>query len=165
MNLIIVSLFLLPLIRGDSYNGYPNDRGYFGSFCFDGLAVALHSFAHSTSPASCLQRCINYCGDCDSTGSVAGQLAGAFYGACAMPAALLSAALRWDGGENLLRAVMLSTAFRTTLHEMLRLGHSQESEGQRDKIEKEEREAVVAAAAVMVAAAATTTSEGLLPSL
>jgi hypothetical protein len=82
-----------------------------------------------------------------------------------MPAALLSAALRWDGGENLLRAVMLSTAFRTTLHEMLRLGHSQESEGQRDKIEKEEREAVVAAAAVMVAAAATTTSEGLLPSL
>ena len=100
--------------RGDIYNGYPNNSGYFGSFCLDGVAVALHSFAHTLSPVACLQACINHRGDCDSTTAVAGQLAGAYYGAHCLPAPLLNAALRWDDGDHLLRAVMLTTAFRTT---------------------------------------------------
>jgi hypothetical protein len=41
------------LNRGEAYNGYPNSPGYFGSYCMDGLAVALHSFAHSHSFVGC----------------------------------------------------------------------------------------------------------------
>lgn len=41
--------------RGDSYNGYPNSASYFGSYCLDGLAIALHSFKFGSSLESSLK--------------------------------------------------------------------------------------------------------------
>jgi hypothetical protein len=98
--------------RGDSYNGYPNSDGYFGSFCLDGLAVALNAFAHSSSFPDCITKCINYRGDADSTGSIAGQLAGAFYVFDGIPAFLINPTLQWDDSENLIRSLMLTSWYR-----------------------------------------------------
>ena len=64
-----------------AYNGYPVWREYFGSFCLDGLAVALHCVYHSASYDSAVVRCVNFLGDADSTAAICGQIAGAFYGA------------------------------------------------------------------------------------
>lgn len=66
--------------RGTSYNGYPNSAGYFGSYCLDGLAMGLHSFYHSTSIGTSIECAANMLGDADSTASIAGQMAGAYYG-------------------------------------------------------------------------------------
>jgi ADP-ribosyl-[dinitrogen reductase] hydrolase len=72
--------------RGRRYNGYPVSPGYFGSYCMDGLAMALWAFRGSASFADCIIRVVNLLGDCDTTGAIAGQLAGAFYGYRAIPA-------------------------------------------------------------------------------
>mmetsp|Transcript_12804 Transcript_12804/g.19206 ORF Transcript_12804/g.19206 Transcript_12804/m.19206 type:complete len:426 (+) Transcript_12804:26-1303(+) len=93
--------------RGRSYNGYPNTPGYFGSFCMDALAMALHSFYHTTSFDAAIERCINFRGDADSTGSVTGQLAGAFYGASGIPRFLKEQLYVWDRGDTALRALLL----------------------------------------------------------
>lgn len=66
--------------RGNTYNGYPVSPGYFGAFSLDGLAIALWSIYHTTSFGEALEKCINVRGDADSTGAIAGQLAGAIYG-------------------------------------------------------------------------------------
>jgi len=66
--------------RGSHYNGYPNTQGYFGSYCMDGLAMGLHSLYNSTSFGDAIKKAVNMLGDADSTGSIAGQLAGAWYG-------------------------------------------------------------------------------------
>ena len=94
--------------RGDVYNGYANTPEYYGSYCMDGLAIALHSFMHSNSFESCLKLCISKRGDADSTASISGQLAGAFYGISSIRPQLVNNALQWDKAENLLRAVMLT---------------------------------------------------------
>lgn len=98
--------------RGVMYNGYPNNPNYYGSYCLDGLAVALHAFHNTDSFVACLVKCINYRGDADSTAAVAGQLAGAFYGLSAIPTQLLQPIMRWDDGEHLLRALMVTPWFR-----------------------------------------------------
>ncbi len=98
--------------RGDYYNGYPNSLSYYGSYCLDGLALALHSFRHSNSFESCIMKCVNYRGDADSTGSVCGQMAGAFYGVSTIHRQLLNNAMQWDKSENIFRAIMLTTVFR-----------------------------------------------------
>lgn len=66
--------------RGRQYNGYPVSAGYFGSYCMDGLAMALWALTHSTSFSDCILKTVNLQGDADTTGAIAGQLAGAFYG-------------------------------------------------------------------------------------
>merc|ERR1711971_231299 len=66
--------------RGRSYNGYPVSAGYFGSYCMDGLALAMWAFYHSRSFDEAVVKSINLLGDADSHGSITGQLAGAFYG-------------------------------------------------------------------------------------
>merc|ERR1712087_620639 len=66
--------------RGSRYNGYPNTQGYFGSYCMDGLAMGLHSLYNSTSFGDAVMKAVNMLGDADSTGSIAGQMAGAWYG-------------------------------------------------------------------------------------
>jgi ADP-ribosyl-[dinitrogen reductase] hydrolase len=99
-------------LRGDSYNGYPNSAGYYGSFCLDGLAIAMNAFRNTHSFDSCMMKCINYRGDADSTGSICGQMAGAFYGVASIQIPLLNNALKWDNSENLLRAIMLTSQFR-----------------------------------------------------
>lgn len=53
---------------------------YFGSYCMDGLALVLNSLWHTNTFADAIMRTINQLGDCDTTGSICGQMAGAFYG-------------------------------------------------------------------------------------
>jgi len=63
-----------------TYNGHPVSSSYFGSYCLDGLAMALWALWHSTDYASCVQRAANLLGDADTVAAVAGQLAGSVYG-------------------------------------------------------------------------------------
>lgn len=63
-----------------TYNGYPISAGYFGSYCLDGLAMALWGVYHTTTFDQAVISVVNLLGDADSTGAVAGQLAGALYG-------------------------------------------------------------------------------------
>lgn len=98
--------------RGSLYNGYPNQEGYYGSFCLDGLAVALNSFSHTNSFSASLVKCINYRGDADSTGAICGQLAGAFYGCHTIPSFLIHSSIKWDDSENIIRALMLTSWYR-----------------------------------------------------
>ncbi len=54
--------------------------GYIGSYCMDALAMALHTVWHTSSYKECALKNTNMGGDCDSVGSIAGQIAGAVYG-------------------------------------------------------------------------------------
>jgi hypothetical protein len=47
----------------------------------DGLAMALHAVYHTTTFGEAITAVINMLGDADTTGAIAGQIAGAFYGA------------------------------------------------------------------------------------
>eukprot|EP00756_Hemistasia_phaeocysticola_P039455 Hpha_TRINITY_DN16816_c1_g1::TRINITY_DN16816_c1_g1_i16::g.152019::m.152019 len=62
------------------YNGYGVSASYFGSYCMDGLAMALWAFWNSRNFDDCLSLVVNLLGDADTTGAIACQMAGAFYG-------------------------------------------------------------------------------------
>ncbi|CAE7222529.1 tri1 [Symbiodinium sp. CCMP2456] len=66
--------------RGEKYNGHPVSRCYAGSYCMDGLAMALHAVASTESFHRAIEKAVNFLGDADTVGAIAGQLAGAFYG-------------------------------------------------------------------------------------
>ena len=93
--------------RGSAYNGYPVSAGYLGSFCLDGLAIALHSVYHTDTFDAAIERCVNYRGDADSTAAVAGQIAGAFYGRAAIGAPLREQLRTWDDDEIAARGLLL----------------------------------------------------------
>lgn len=93
--------------RGSAYNGFPVSGGYMGGYSMDGLAMAMHSFYHTTSFTAALTRCVNLLGDADSTGSICGQIAGAFYGVSAVDRRMVANLNRWDGGEVALRGALL----------------------------------------------------------
>ncbi|KAL3903444.1 MAG: hypothetical protein SGPRY_011672 [Prymnesium sp.] len=94
--------------RGQRYNGYPNSAGYFGSFCLDGLAMAMYSIAQTDSFEGAVAFCVNLCGDADSTGAICGQIAGAIYGLIAIPRVWQEDLQRWDNCEIALRAAILA---------------------------------------------------------
>eukprot|EP00658_Telonema_sp_P-2_P034320 TRINITY_DN25064_c0_g1_i1.p1 TRINITY_DN25064_c0_g1~~TRINITY_DN25064_c0_g1_i1.p1 ORF type:complete len:459 (+),score=95.21 TRINITY_DN25064_c0_g1_i1:129-1505(+) len=93
--------------RGRSYNGYPVSAGYWGSYCMDGLAVALWAVRHTNSFDECVERVINFLGDSDSHGSIAGQIAGAIYGYSSLHPRFVEYLNQWDDHEVGLRAVLL----------------------------------------------------------
>jgi len=93
--------------RGQSYNGYEVLPGYFGAYCMDGLAIALHSVYHTQSFDEAIAKCVNFLGDADSTGAIAGQLAGAIHGYRSINSRFIDDLLRWDDGDVALRAVLL----------------------------------------------------------
>lgn len=93
--------------RGDMYNGYRIFPEYFGSYCMDGLAIALHSVYHTSSFDEAIEKCVNFLGDADSTGAVAGQLAGAMYGHSTINRKFIENLQRWDDGDVALRGVLL----------------------------------------------------------
>lgn len=66
--------------RGNTYNGYPVSRGYFGAYCMDGLAMSLWALYRSGSFFDCIYNVVNLLGDADTTGAICGQMAGAYYG-------------------------------------------------------------------------------------
>lgn len=54
--------------------------GYIGSYCMDALAMALHTVYHAKSFLEVAVTNADMGGDCDTVGSIAGQIAGAMYG-------------------------------------------------------------------------------------
>ena len=93
--------------RGSSYNGYPVLPGYFGSFCMDGLAIALWSLYHTKTFDEAIERCVNVLGDADSTGSITGQIAGAFYGYNNISREFCNNLEKWDDGHAIIRGGLL----------------------------------------------------------
>ena len=85
--------------RGKYYNGFRVNARYFGSYCYDALAIALNSFYHSSSFMSAVSKAINYRGDADTTGAITGQLAGAFYGYTSIDERAIKVLYTWDRGE------------------------------------------------------------------
>ena len=95
------------VLRGQQYNGYPVNSAYFGSFCLDALALALHALYSTTSAVEAICKAINFLGDADSVGSITGQLAGAFYGYHQLPKSALSDIALWSKQEIEMRAILL----------------------------------------------------------
>jgi len=93
--------------RGRRYNGYPVSAGYFGSYSLDGLAMALWAVYHTSTFDEAVAKAINLLGDADSTGSIAGQIAGALYGHSAIHPKFLEWQNRWDEYEIGVRGVLL----------------------------------------------------------
>lgn len=82
---------------------------YIGSYAMDALAMALHCVWSTSSFADAVLKCANLGGDSDTTAAIAGQIAGAIYGASAIPMDWIEAVLRWDAHSDiLLRAHKLS---------------------------------------------------------
>lgn len=94
--------------RGDRYNNHRVFADYFGAYCMDGLAIALHSVYHTTSFDRTIERCVNFLGDADSTAAVAGQLAGAIYGYSTIHGTFVENLNKWDDREIALRGVLLN---------------------------------------------------------
>jgi len=102
--------------RGRSYNGYPVSAGYFGSYSLDGIAMALHAVYHNDTFETTVAHAINLLGDADSTGSIAGQMAGAIYGYSKIAEKKqkwLDCLNEWDQGEIALRGVLIWHMART----------------------------------------------------
>jgi hypothetical protein len=118
--------------RGRSYNGYPVSPGYFGAFSLDGLAIAMHSFYHTTTFNEAIVKVVNMFGDADSTGAIVGQvrflifglltltcmcvlcilkIAGAYYGMSAIESAWINDLRQWDPDMEIeQRAILLYCA-------------------------------------------------------
>ena len=96
--------------RGEQYNGYPFSLGYFGSFCVDALAIALHVNYHNTDFESTVVHGANLLGDADTNAAIAGQLAGAVYGYSGIHPRYVEALRKWDDGEIAARAALLLAA-------------------------------------------------------
>jgi len=84
------------------------DRGYFGAYCMDAMAVALHVMYHTCSFEEAIVRAVNMRGNSDSIGAVVGQIAGAWYGIERIPRSWMRVLWEWDHGEIALRGYMLS---------------------------------------------------------
>lgn len=93
--------------RGETYHGYPVLAEYLGAYCIDGLAMALHAVYHAEDFGDAVARCVNFLGDADSTGAVAGQIAGAIFGYRRIDPRMVANLRRWDDDEIALRGAML----------------------------------------------------------
>lgn len=94
--------------RGETYNGYPVSAGYFGSYALDGLAMAMWAVYHSKSFDETIEKSVNLLGDADSHGSVAGQIAGAFYGYSSIKPQFLEWLNKWDEHDFAVRGILLA---------------------------------------------------------
>jgi ADP-ribosyl-[dinitrogen reductase] hydrolase len=54
-------------------------------YCVTSLVAALYCFLSTSSFEECLLKTVNLCGDSDTVGAIAGQLAGSFYGLKQIP--------------------------------------------------------------------------------
>lgn len=89
----------------DRINQYP---GYIGSYAMDALAMALHCVYTTNSFEDAVLKAISHGGDADSVGAITGQIAGALYGASAIPNDWVDAVQSWDrGGEIAARGLLL----------------------------------------------------------
>ena len=84
-----------------------NNPGYIGSYCMDGLAMALHVLYYTNTFVDAILKVVNLRGDADSVGSVVGQIAGAYYGIDNIPKEWIYTINKWDGNEIALRGYIL----------------------------------------------------------
>lgn len=85
--------------RVDVEGNYPVSFGYFGSYSVDGLGMALHCLYTTDDFNTGLTKAVNFRGDVDSTGSIFGQMAGAYYGYGAVNQHLITTLNAKDDGR------------------------------------------------------------------
>jgi len=99
------------VLGGSVTKGRHTDRGRrtgaFGTNCLDGLAMALHAIAATTSYSAAIERCVNMRGASNATGALCGQIAGAMYGYRAIHPTLRACLQPFDDGHTALRAALL----------------------------------------------------------
>lgn len=81
--------------------------GYVGSYAMDAMSMALHCVYSTDTFEAATLKAANLRGDSDSVCAVVGQVAGALYGASAIPEDWLEKVQQWDGGSIAARALML----------------------------------------------------------
>ena len=91
------------------YSKYRAEKkpGYIGSYCMDGLAMALHILYKTDNFKDAILKAVNLRGDADSLGSIVGQIAGAYYGLDSIPEEWINTVKRWDDNEIALRGYIL----------------------------------------------------------
>ena len=65
---------------------FNNYKGNAGSYVVDTMQTVFHYLFTTSSFEECLVGVVNQGGDADTTGAIAGMIAGAFYGLNALPA-------------------------------------------------------------------------------
>jgi len=83
--------------------------GYIGSYCMDGLSMALHCIWTTNSFKEALTKAINTRGDSDTVGAITGQIAGSLYGIEEVPLEWIQHVQTWDKGDIMFTAWMLFT--------------------------------------------------------
>eukprot|EP00056_Hartaetosiga_gracilis_P010685 m.159246 g.159246 ORF g.159246 m.159246 type:complete len:487 (-) comp13366_c4_seq3:4032-5492(-) len=81
--------------------------GYIGSYSMDGLAMALHCVWTCDTFTATILKAVNMCGDADTVGSIAGQLAGSLYGRSAAPEKWRQTILHWDPHQTIEKRTLL----------------------------------------------------------
>ena len=96
------------------YSEYRAEKqpGYIGSYCMDGLAMALHILYTTDNFKDAMLKAVNLCGDADSLGSIVGQIAGAYYGLDSIPENWITTLNKWDNNEIALRGYILCNLFK-----------------------------------------------------
>jgi ADP-ribosyl-[dinitrogen reductase] hydrolase len=96
-----------------SFVPYPGDAS---AYVVHTLQTVFHDFFSADGFEECLVRIVNRGGDADTTGAIGGAIAGAFYGACAIPLSWrnqLDAAVRREVETSAERLIRLSPAYRS----------------------------------------------------
>jgi ADP-ribosylglycohydrolase len=88
---------------------------YIGSYCMDGLAMALHVLYHTNNFKDAILKAVNLCGDADSLGSIVGQIGGAYYEVDSFPPDWIQAINKWDHNEIALRGYILCNLIPKTI--------------------------------------------------
>ena len=73
-----------------------SDTGYAGSYAMDGLAMALHCVHSTGSFEAAVRKAASLRGDADTVAAITGQIAGALYGASAIPREWTDAVGEWE---------------------------------------------------------------------
>ncbi len=87
------------LIDAEPAFAFASYRGLSSAFVVDTMQTVLHGFFGTTNFSDCLVRTVNHGGDADTTGALAGMLAGAAYGLAAIPSEWLARLDKAIGAE------------------------------------------------------------------
>ena len=83
---------------------------FIGSYCMDGLSMALHSLYTTNNFRDSILKVANLCADSGSIASIVGQIAGAYYGldeVNSIPNEWIKEINKWDDNEIALRGYLL----------------------------------------------------------
>ena len=80
---------------------------YIGSYCMDGLSMALHVLYTTNNFKDAILKISNLGADSGSIASIVGQIAGAYYGLDSIPKDWIQTLNKWDNNEIALRGYIL----------------------------------------------------------